>query len=204
MSFSATFRPTTIYDTDLVDSDGRTADVEQPIGFGFFANDLVVVQSTLGIILVNAGGSDLGTTLSNLVVFDPTKGTVRQTVDLANLVPARPGLVDSSGTPVPPSGFRQSGAEALAFVPTSGTTGRLYVAMSNLIFSAPSYGAFKFPGTIQVFQVDLTAEKPIRAISDATFATETITLGGYNPGALSVATHGSSTHRVLVTVCGTT
>ena len=65
-------------------------------------------------------------------------------------------------------------------------TGRLCVAMTNLIFAAPSNGAVKYPGTIQVFDVQTTAATPVASRPTPGLATETIRPGGYNPSALTV------------------
>lgn len=207
---STRFVPTLVLPADLVDSWGQGADADLPIGFGYFANDLVVMHGGLAALLVSAGGSDTVPTLSNLLVFDPTSGTVLQTVDLANPYPALTGATDSVGLPVPSGGFLQSGAEGLAFVPTSEDAGRLYVAMANLVFAPPSSGTVRYPGTVQVFDVDFARAPPIQVVPDASLVTQTLDVGAYNPVAVT-AFHGDyeggvrlPPWRVLVTVAGAT
>jgi len=201
---SAGFRPTTVAPADLLDSDGRPFDVDAPIGFGAYVNDLAVVSDEVGFALVSAGGSDSAPTLSNLVVFDPTRGAVVQVVDLATEVPAQ-GLVDSGGTPLPGPTFRQSQAEGVVFVPTDGPErGRLFVTMANIVFGPPSYGAVKYPGTVQVFDVDLAAPAPVARRTAMGLATTTVVTHDFNPVAVTRLNlpHGGS--RVLVTNAGTT
>lgn len=194
---SARYEPVFIQASDLVDSLGRTGDAAAPVGFGFFLNDLEVASSRLGFVLVNAGGSDSTPTLANLVAFDPLAGTVLQTVDLAQTVPAG-GRTTSTGQALPGDAFRQAGAEALAFVPTSTTRGLLYVAMTNLVFGAPSYGAEKNPATVQVYEVDLTASRPVTSL------VRTLHPEGYNPVALQVFASTGGDARILLTMAGTT
>jgi hypothetical protein len=190
----------------LVDSQGNTPDLLAPIGFGYFVNDLLVVGDHLGFALVNAGGSDSSPGLSNLVVFDPLAGTLLQVVNLAN--PFRDGttLLDSNGVALPTDGFQQSGAEGLAFTTHADGSLQLFVAMSNLVFGAPSNGATKYPGTIQVFAVkplDPLPVEPINASGDV--LTRTLRTEGYNPVAIMpVTVPETGAVRLLVTVAGTT
>ena len=157
----------TIEASDLVDDQGGAGDPAAPVGFGFFVNDLLVVSETLAFAVVNAGGSDSSPALANLVAFDPTAGEILQVVDLAQQHPDDGMFVDSSGNDVPNGGFVQSGAEALAYVPSLFGPGRLYVAMTNLIFGAPSYGAVKYPGTLQVYDVVPEDDRPeITSLAD--------------------------------------
>jgi hypothetical protein len=182
----------------LRDSAGNPADPQAPIAFGPFLNDLLVVSDDVGFVLANAGGSDSAPTLSNLVVFRPSTGAVVQVVDLA--VPfARPGLLDSSGAPVPGGSFRQAGAEGIEFVPGDGATGSLWVAMSNFVIGAPSFGTVKYPGTVQVFDVDLAGSPVVSPTASTTILT-----GNYNPSAVSRLTTPGGRERVLVTVAGAT
>ena len=51
--------------------------------------------------------------MTNLVVFDPTTGALRQVVDLATTISGIGPLLDSTGSPVPGDAFVQ------AFVRTS-------------------------------------------------------------------------------------
>lgn len=203
---STRYATTQIVAGQLLDFQGTAADINSPIGFGFFTNEVRVMTPTLGLALVNAAGSDSAPSLSNLVVFNPTTGTVRQVVNLSNTYNPRVPLVDSTGAAVPGGSFIQSGAEALAVVPVSATSARLYVAMSNLVFGAPSNGSTKYPGTIQVYDVDPEAVTPVTTTTDPTFATRTITTHGYNPVALTViqTTAGTLRSRLVVTVAGTT
>jgi hypothetical protein len=204
---STEFAPVTVHASSLVDSAGNPGDVANPVGFGFFLNDLLVVDDRVGFALANAGGSDSTPALSNLVVFDPTTGAVTQVVDLANPVSGA-GLLDSTGAPVPPV-FRQAGAEGLEMVPVGPGRGRLHVAMTNLVFGAPSFGTTKYPGTVQVFDVNLGAAAPVSPRTGGPFATETIVLGEYNPVALhaivpDAGAWGTPNPRVLLTVAGAT
>lgn len=206
---SVRYVPVRIHATDLVDSQGGTPDVGSPIGFGFFLNDLEIVHDHLAFVLVGAGGSDSTPTLSNLVAFDPSNGTVLQTVDLANHRAVPPGQLDSSSTPVPQGGFVQSGAEALEYVPTFFGRGRLYVAMTNILFGPPSYGTVKYPGTIQVFDIATDSFPPVHPRPRPGLVTETLDVGGFNPVAIqrftATGTLGLSImQRLLVTVAGTT
>lgn len=195
--------PVFIEASDLVDGSGAPGDLARPVGLGFFVGEIEVVAPTLGFVLVGAGGSDSSPPLSNLVAFDPTAGQIVQVVDLTHPLPAA-GREDSSGQPVPAEGFRQAGAEGLCFVPTAPGRGLLYIAFSNLVFGAPSYGAVKYPGSIQVYEVVLGAATPVRPWRGGTLPTRTIVLEDYNPVALQriVAEDGSS--RVLATVGGAT
>ena len=205
---STRFVPTPVLAGDLVDSQGNPGDLQSPIGFGFFLNDVAIVGDHVGLVLANAGGSDSSPTLSDLVVFDPMTGAILQVVNLANPY-SKAGLFDSSGAPVPLGGFIQAGAEALEFVPTSPGRGRLYVAMTNLIFGAPSYGTLRYPGTLQVYDVDASAPVPVKPRAATGLVTQTILTVDYNPVALSaiVSEAGlglSKERRLLVTVGGTT
>ena len=189
----------------LIDSQGNTPDLLAPIGFGYFVNDLLVIGDRLGFALVNAGGSDSAPGLSNLVVFDPLAGTLLQVVNLAN--PFRDGsaLLDSNGDALPSDGFRQSGAEGLAFTTHPDGSLRLFVAMSNLVFGAPSNGAVKYPGTIQVFEVEPLTAMPVKPIPTGELLTRTLRTEGYNPVAITpITVPESGAVRLLVTVAGTT
>jgi len=202
---SQRYAPLTVAARDLVDSNGLPGNANAPIGFGFYLNDLSIVAPTLGFVLVNAGGSDSAPTCSNLLVFDPEHGTLTQVVDLAN--PVGPGggpYLDSTGTAVPNNTFTQAGAEGLEFVPTGTGRGRLYVAMSNLVFGAPSYGAVKYPGTVQVFDVDVASPTPVSVRGGGAFVTQTFVTRGYNPVAISRVGVAFAPDRLLVTVAGTT
>ena len=205
---STTWPTTTITAPHLVDSTGQAASVPTSIGFGLFLNDLHVVSNTLAFALANAGGSDSTPTLANLVVFNPEAGAILQTVDLAHEYIGLGTLFDSTGSPVPDDTFVQSGAESVAYVSTGPTTGLLYVAMSNLIFGAPSFGAHRFPGTVQVYAVDMNQPQPLAAMPELGQATRTIRTTGYNPVSVdafqSRPANGASTTRLLVTCGGTT
>lgn len=202
---SLRYAPLTLSASSFVDSQGNPGDANAPIGFGFYLNDLSIVASNLGFVLVNAGGSDSAPTCSNLVAFDPEQGSLLQVVDLANPVgPTGGPYLDSTGAAVPGNAFTQAGAEGLEFVPTGPGRGRLYVAMSNLVFAAPSYGAVKYPGTVQVFDVDASQNPPVALRPAGAFATETWITKGYNPVAISRVGAALAPDRLLVTVAGTT
>jgi hypothetical protein len=201
---STRYSDTLVRAEDLVDSAGTPGDASAPIGFGAFLNDVRVVADDLGFVLASAGGSDSSPALSNLVVFDPTTGLVRQVVDLANEVTGTVALYDSAGTRVTGDRFRQSGAEGVEYVPTSGGRGVLFVAMSNLLFDTPSFGAVKLPGTVQVFDVDPTATSPVSARPQAGAATLTLFTRDHNPVALSHVEGAFGRDLLLVTVAGTT
>lgn len=207
---SGTFATTTILDSDLRDSSGSMGDATAPIGFGFFLDDITIVSPTLGFVLVNAGGSDSAPTLSNLVAFNPTSGQLRQVVDLANPYTVTDVAFDSAGNPLQGVTFVQSGAEAIGWVPTGAQTGGLYVAMSNLVFGAPSNGATKFPGTIQVLRVDAGDSAPLTFAANGAGGPFVIRTGAFNPVAIDVITLPppaptfTPKSRLLVTCAGTT
>ena len=203
---SARYATVVIQAGDLVDSAGQPASLASPIGFGFFLNDLIVVNERLGFVLVNAGGSDSTPALSNVIAFDPTTGALKQVVNLARTFQNGTPLPDSAGTPVP--SFVQSGAEALAFVATPAGA-LLVVAMSNLIVGPPSFGAVKHRGTLQVFDVSPFAGTPVGVRPAPGVVTQTLLTQDYNPIALSafdadMSLTGIVTPRLLVTVGGTT
>jgi len=112
--------------------------------------------------------------------------------------------VDSEGVDVPDAGFVQSGAEAMSYVPSAFGAARIYVAMSNLVFGAPSYGTVKYPGTLQSFDVNPSATQPVTARPRGLLATETVVVQGYNPVALTLLEAPLAPPRLLVTVAGTT
>ncbi|MFM8979514.1 MAG: hypothetical protein ACKOSS_03515, partial [Planctomycetia bacterium] len=206
---STLFADTRIRVEDLRDAQGQPASLAAPIGFGFYLNDLLVASDTLAFVLANAAGSDGGPVLSNLVAFNPSTGQVRQVVNLAWEIRTGAPWIDSSGQASGRSELRQSGAEALAFLPT-GAGYRLVVAMTNLLVDAPSYGAIKQRGTLQVWDVVPDAAQPVRPRSaPAGWATETLLTNDYNPVALAVhqapSTPGApGPLRLLVTLGGTT
>ena len=201
---------TTILGQHLRDSAGHAGDPTNPIGFGYFVNDLLVVDDTLAFVLVNAGGSDSGPTLSNVIAFDPSTGVVRQTFDLATIIAPATWPTDSTGAAVPGGAFHQAGAEAMAYQPLSATTGRLFVAMSNLVFGAPSYGAVKYPGTVQVLEVYRGLANPLVPAMLAPGQRYMFTTQAYNPIALDLVSApptvpgGLPQFRLLVTAAGTT
>ena len=190
---------------DLLDSTGQAPSLSDPIGFGFFLNELEVVSDSLAFLCVGAGGSDSLRTLSNVLVFDPSTGVRMQTLNIANPFTAPHTLVDSTNNPVPNNAFVQAGPEALAYVSTGPTTGHLYVAMSNLVVGAPSYGTVKYPGTVQRFDVDLSATPPVRPHDDGSgLVTQTLLTAAYNPVSLDVlkAPTGSYFKPRLLVTCG--
>lgn len=201
---SGAFATTTIHAYDLVDSLGRPGDLSNPIGFGYYLNDVEIAGDRLGFVLANAGGSDSVPTCSNVVVVDPTLGTIRQTVDLANAVDPGPPYLDSSGAAIGAPTFVQSGAEGLAYVRTAPSKGLLFVAMSNFIVGAPSYGAVKYPGTVEVFDVDETAAAPVTPRPRPGLATETIVTAGFNAVAVTPLVSDTGRVRLLVTTAGAT
>lgn len=200
---SVRFAPTTILPHALVDSHGAPFVPDAPIGFGAFVNDLRVLSDDVGLALVSAGGSDSVPTLANLVVFRPTTGEIRQVIDLAREVPSG-GRPDSTGAALPGPTFRQSVPEALAFVPTNGdATGRLFVAMANILFGAPSFGTVKYPGTVMVLALDLDAATPVTPLSSPGLYTTTFFTHGYNPSAVTRLALPSGGSRLMVTAAGT-
>ncbi len=201
---SPAFSPVVVHAGDLVDSRGLPGDAANPVGFGFFLNDALVVTNRLGFVLANAGGSDTVPSLANLVAFDPTAGHVLQVVNLANPYANGTPLLDSTGTPVPGNQFTQGGAEGVEFVPTRDGKGVLFVAMSNFVFGAPSYGAVKYPGTVQVFDVDLASASPVSLRPAGSLATVAFPTHDYNPVAVSRYPSSSGPDRLLVTAAGTT
>ncbi len=205
---SSSFAATTILPSHLRDSAGNALDPANPIGFGAFLNDVLIVSDTLGFALANAGGSDSVPTLSNVVAFNPASGAVLQTLDLAQPYLSPIPLFDSTGAPVPGGTFVQAGAEGMAYAATSASSGRLYVAMSNLVFAAPSYGATKLPGTVQVLDVTLTGATPLTPATADGLRPFVIPTQGFNPVALETIAVPTSDeqprHRLLVTTAGTT
>lgn len=206
---STTFATTTILDTDLIDTAGFAGNATAPIGFGFFLNDLRIVTATLGFVVVNAGGSDSDPALCNLVAFNPTTGQLRQVVDLAMPYTILGAATDSAGNPVGGATIRQSGAEGMAYRQLSNGNGVLYVAMSNLIFGAPSNGATKYPGTIQVLDVTPGNAAPLTFAANGVLPF-TIRTQAFNPVAIDVVTIPPVAptfpprDRLLVTCAGTT
>ena len=196
---SLRFADTVVLPSHLVDSAGLPADPDAPIAFGPFLNDLLVAGERLAFVLANAGGSDSAPTLSNLVVFDPTEGEVIQVVDLAHVFSTGGPLLDSAGAPVPGGSFVQAGAEGLALVPTEDGRALLFVAMSNFVIGFPSFGAVKYPGTVQVFDVDLDAPAPV-----APLPVRTLRTAAYNPSAVTLWRTAHGHERLLVTAAGTT
>lgn len=201
---SPRFATTHVRASDLVDASSMGGDVDHPPGFGFYLNDLAVPADDLGFVLANAGGSDSVPTLSNLVVFDPTSGTLRQLVNLATTVAGVGPILDSAGAPVPGDAFVQSGAEGVAYVPTGNGRGVLFVTMSNFVFGAPSFGATKYPGTVQVYDVDETAALPVVPRPAGGLATTTLLTHAYNPVAVTPIVASGGRVRVLVTEAGAT
>ncbi len=207
---STAYATTTIPDSVLVDSAGGAGDATAPVGFGYFLDDLTIVSPSLGLVLVNAGGSDSTPTLTNLVAFNPTTGQVRQVVDLARPYVTAGLTFDSAGAPVPVGGFTQSGAEAVAYRQLPDGSGRLYVAMSNLVFGAPSYGATKYPGTIQVLDVAPAAAQPLSFAPNGAGGVITLRTQAYNPIAIDVLSLAPAApsflprDRLLVTCAGAT
>lgn len=202
---SARFKPFRLDVRDLVDARGRAGDLTDPIGFGFYVNDLTIVDEHLGLLLVNAGATDSPVALSNLVAFDPSTGLLRQVVNLANEVRMTAPLVDSTGTAAAGNRFVQSQAEALAVTPTAGGT-RLYVAMANLLVGAPGFGSDRQRGTVQVFDVEPGQPLPVRTRAAAGLVTQTLLTQDYNPVALTPFTSdgdllGGPVPRLLIT-CG--
>ncbi len=205
---STRFATTTITGANLSNSNGQAVDPTNPIGFGFFLNDLLIVSDTLGFVLVNAGGTDTEPALCNVVAFNPTTGQVLQALDIAKPYISVNALLDSTGAPVPGNAFRQAGAEGLAYADDGPTGGRLFVAMSNLVFGAPSFGATKLPGTVQVLDVSAGSATPLSFATADGIRPFIIPTQGYNPVALETVrvptATGSAVYRLLVTVAGTT
>jgi hypothetical protein len=206
---SATWATTPIPASSLVDSSGRGGDASNPIGYGFYLDDLLVVDEHLAFVLVNAAGSDVVPTLSDVVAFDPSAGTIRQVYDLTARVDLPGRRTDSSGASLPVGGYAQSGAEALAWRPLSATDGLLYVAMSNLVFGAPSYGAVKYPGTVQVLHVARQSPTPLAPALLGSGQPFVFGTQAYNPVALDlvhvpVLAGNPPRTRLLVTLAGTT
>ncbi|MDA1193658.1 MAG: hypothetical protein O2894_00580 [Planctomycetota bacterium] len=207
---SVIYSTVTIRASDLRDSAGQPGDANAPVGFGFFVNDIHIVTARLGFAVVNAGGSDTAPTLSNVVAFDPTTGAILQVLNLATTYLGTQPLFDSLGVPVLGGQFMQSGAEGLAFSHTTSGFGRLFIAMSNLVFGAPSYGATKLPGTVQVLDVALGSALPMSFAGGGLGSPLVLQTRAYNPVALHVlpvppvVPGGLPRDRVLVTCAGTT
>jgi hypothetical protein len=205
---STLYPDTAIRAEHLVDATGAPADLAQPIGFGFYVNDILLVDDRLGFALVNAGGSDSTPPLSNLVAFNPGTGEVLQTVNLAWEVTSLAPLLDSVGGTLPGNRLLQSGAEAMAYAETPAGP-RLVVAMTNLLVNPPSFGGVKQRGTLQVYDVVPGAATPVRALPQAPNATLTLFTQDYNPVALHVLEVAAAppqppTARLLVTCGGAT
>ncbi len=205
---SSLYVPAHIELDHLEDALGAPVDPLFPIGFGFYLNELEIASDRLGFVIASAGGSDSTPPLSNLIVFDPRTGQVLQTVNLCRLYATPDPISDSSGGAVPNGTFLQSAAEAIAFAPRALHAGTVYVAMSNLIVGAPSYGTTKYPGTIQAFDVDRARNPIVQTIGDPNaLTTRTIRTHEFNPVSLDVLTatsaFGSQT-RLIATLGGVT
>ena len=205
LTASAEYLTVVIRDTDLLDALGQPASLANPIGFGFFVNDLEIVSPSLGFALVNAGGSDSSPNLSNLIVFHPTAGAILQVVNLARpYSDPTTALVDSNGVVIASGTFMQSQAEGLAYVPGAFGVDLLYVAMAN---ATNTYPAVWNPGTLQCYNVNPSVQSPVTPRPENGRVTRTIRTAHFNPVEMSVIypqTVGGAPAkaRLLVTVAG--
>lgn len=199
------FAPTTLLPSHLRDAIGRPADPVNPIGFGFYVNEIEIATANLGFALVNAGGSDSSPPLSNVIAFNPTTGAILDIYNLATLFASSSDLFDSEGAPVPGNSFMQSQAEAMAYLPTGPTTGRLFVGMANIVVGFPSFGATKLPGTMQVLHVQQGGAPLFSTVPDPQgLLTQTVATGRFNPVSIDVlgGTSLFGAPRILVTLGG--
>ncbi|MHC4598868.1 MAG: hypothetical protein ACYS47_07680 [Planctomycetota bacterium] len=151
----------TLQKTDLLHSGGTPVGAGDTFGAWMLeakTEDLLVVSGTAGFLLVGQSHEGDAPFLANLVHFDPTTGALLQVVNLA-VSYADTGLTRSDGTAI--ASFVQTNPAGVAFVSTGGSTGKLYVVMSNL-YSTTGMNDFVFnPGTVQVFDVLLGGGTPI-------------------------------------------
>ncbi|MHC5018617.1 MAG: hypothetical protein ACYTGX_00620 [Planctomycetota bacterium] len=157
-----------------------------------FGGEMVILTPNRGLCTASAG-SAASSPVSVVEVFDPTNGTNTQTLNVA-LTYNFGGANDTQSSAV--NNQAQGNLAGVCFVPTGGTQGKLYVAMSNVKSSSPS--AEYFPGTVQVFSVDWSNGTPVSTTPSTTLIT-----GGFNPTQVTRFTDpGSGNDYVLVTNTG--
>jgi hypothetical protein len=134
--------------------------------------------------------------------FLPAPGATaaRTAVSTAACVAPPPGAVDSTGavpnaSPACPAGQMETSFTAGAAL----AAGRLFVPTSNITFNASTFASVFQPGTVLVYDIDLSALPP-QVSPDA--AQPVIFTHGFNPtGVTTVRTPGGR-ELVLVTVSG--
>ena len=199
---SSGFATTHVQVSQLVDSMGNGASIANPIGFGFFLGEMVIVHDQLGFVLANAGFSNSPVLVANVLAFNPTTGQVLQAFDIANTYNSPVTLTDSAGAPV--DAFVQSNGEGLSYVPIDAENGLLCVAMANI--SVVGFNTSWLPGTVQVFDVSLTAAQPLSNRPELGQTTRTLVTSRFNPVDVQVVMPSGTPvqPRLVVTVAGTT
>jgi hypothetical protein len=191
--------------TDLLQADGSTSvlsgDTWGAWSSEAHTDDLFVVHKNLAFLTVSASSEADTPYMANLVVFDPETGALLQpVVNLAvSYTHPVPGQLRSDGTAIAGDTWVQTNPSGLAYVVDAGTTGRLYVSMSNLYSSATyPYASTYNPGTVQVFSVDTSLAT---VLTDP--AATVLALSKWNPTSLSLY-HSATAAKdfVLVTESG--
>lgn len=157
-----------------------------------FGDDLLILTPNRGLVTA-VSGSAASSPVSVVELFDPTTGANTQTLSTA-LSYGFSGALDSQGGAT--NTQQQGDLSGIAYVPTLGTQGKLYVSMSNVQSSFPT--AEFFPGTVQVFNVDWSQPTPITSVPGTTLIS-----GGFNPTHVTPFTDPASGRTyVLVTNSG--
>lgn len=158
-----------------------------------FGDDLEIIDAARGACVLNNGNAG-GTPTSVLEVFNPTTGSNLQTLNLARSYTFSGSPQDTQGNTV--TSITQGDCSGVCFVPTGGTQGKLYVSMSNVQQSSPTFELL--PGTVQVFSVDWSNGTPV-----STTVTATLPTTHYNPTHVTPFVDPASGRRyVLVTMSG--
>ncbi len=161
----------TIHKTDLLQSGGSAVlagDTWGSWSLQATTDDLLVVHAGLGFLLISASCESDSPYLANLAVFKPQDGSLLQVLNLAIQHSPAPGSLRSDGSAIAAS-FIQTNPSGLAYVPGTGTQGRLYVSMSNLYDSSSFPQTMIYnPGTVMVFDVDTSLATPVTATPSST------------------------------------
>lgn len=134
--------------------------------------------------------------------FLPAPGTsaLRTAVSTAACVTPPPGAVDSTGATPAASARCGTGQMETSFTAGAAlSAGRLFVATSNITFDPSTYASTYQPGTVLVYDIDLSVDPPHVSPDPAT---PVIFTHDFNPtGVTAVRTPGGR-NLVLVTVSG--
>lgn len=155
-----------------------------------FGDDLVVLTPNRAMLTAVAG-SAASSPVAVVEIFDPSTGSNVQTLNTA-LTFNFGGANDTQSSAV--NSQQQGDLSGVCFVPTGGTTGKLYVSMSNVKSSSPS--AEYFPGTVQVFSVDWSNGTPVTTTPTATRITT-----GFNPTHVTRFTDPASGNDYVLVTC---